>query len=181
MSNLLQRVDDAADQWLGLQITKRMLLFDPQCNVKVPDFRGLTSDKLISKLKDVVIQSVIRPRISKRSIRQSDLNALLINTEGCNTLEQLSRILARCPTTNTLLLKDAASSSQKCPSCGTSTLQHLTPADGDSLESFFQDHQIFLFFFERVAELLIERKKNDHYEIRQFLQELIHGSRLRIS
>ena len=64
LEDLVNSIDDMSNLWLGLRITKRMLLFDSNCDVKLPELQGLTGEKLFKNLTTLVIESVIRPRLA---------------------------------------------------------------------------------------------------------------------
>ena len=180
LSELIASVDDAGDRWLGLRITKRMLIFDPECDIKLANFARLTPGKLIDSLTDMVVHSVIRPRT--QGVRSVDLHPLLVGTVACNSAEELSRVLLACPTSHGLLLKETAACLQTCPHCGLHQVQnHFAEPNGQTLEAFFRHLQDFLFFFERVAELFIQQRRNNPQEIRDLLHQLLHSPRLRVS
>ena len=206
-----------------------MLLFNPGYNVKFPELQGSSADHLMQSLTELVIESVIRPRVavaetaSRRAVRQADLNALLKSTSTCDSPKELAKILRQCPETGSLILMDEnASRDGKCSSCGqplvlkvtvdpaaiaartnagengivdeetaaiveapsllrATRVKHLKEADARSVESLFQDHQKFLFFFERVADLYIQQRRNSSEDIRVFLRHLINDTRFRVS
>ena len=73
-----------------------MLLFDPNCQVKLPDLLGSSVEQLIQNLTELVLDSIIRPRLiadgeSRRAIRQVDLYALLNIAAVCSSSEELSK------------------------------------------------------------------------------------------
>jgi hypothetical protein len=204
-----------------------MLLFNPGHSVQLPELQGSSAEQLMQSLTELVIESVIRPRVavaeaaSKRSVRQADLNALLKSTSTCDSPRELAKILRQCPETESLVLtEENASLDGKCSSCGQPLVQkviighqaintrayvadgtgneatavlveapppvrvtreHLKEPDARSVESLFEDHQKFLFFFERVADLYIQQRRNNPEDIRIFLRHLINDTRLRVS
>lgn len=202
-----------------------MLLFNSGHSVQLPELQGSSAEQLMQSLTELVIESVIRPRVavaetaSKRSIRQADLNALLKSTSTCDSPKELAKILRQCPETESLVLtEENASLDGKCSSCGQplvqkvtvghqvintyvadgtgneatavlveapppvrATRKHLKEPDPRSVESLFEDHQKFLFFFERVADLYIQQRRNNPEDIRIFLLHVINDTRLRVS
>ena len=81
MTNLLDRLEDLQQLWLGLRITKHILLFDPTSDVQ-PELQAATPNRLFDNLIELFINSIIRPRITtgdgmRRFVRQADLYALL--------------------------------------------------------------------------------------------------------
>ena len=196
MTNLLDRLEDLQQLWLGLRITKRILLFDPTSDVQLPELQAATPHRLFDNLIELVINSVIRPRITtgdgmRRFVRQADLYALLKSTSNCNSLEELGQILGECPTTNSIVLRENATGVQNdgyCYGCnqpleeGELSSSHLKTPKSTDVEQLFQDHQRFLFFFERVAELFIQQRKNSPHDIQEFLKCLLSSdSRLKVS
>jgi len=207
LGDLLDRVKDVPQLWLGLRITKRMLLFDPNCQVKLPDLLGSSVEQLIQNLTELVLDSIIRPRLiadgeSRRAIRQVDLYALLNIAAVCSSSEELFKKLRTCPTTNSLVPFDAyrdAQRNEKCPCCNHQLLtlvvtveesaeaevgyiHHLVEPEFAAVESLFQDHLKFLFFFERVAELFVHHQRNHPDNIHEFLNHLlVERTHLRVS
>ena len=195
--NLVDRVDDIAHLWLGLRITKRVLLFDAGCNVKLPELQGITAEKLVKTLTTLVVDSVIKPRFSKggrRILRQADLYSLLTNTGACTSPEELYQTVQQCPATECLVPLDQVVN-ENCPSCnaplvvtlpgaadgGGGTVLHWKQPDRQQVDQLFQDHDRFLFFFERVAELFIQQRGKQSRDILTFLNHLITETRLVVS
>jgi hypothetical protein len=90
-----------------LRITKRILLFDPESEIKLPELQ--VSDRLFGNLTELVITSVIRPRVSsgnqpEKIVRQADLYALLKSTSACISPEELAKILGECHTTHSIVM-----------------------------------------------------------------------------
>lgn len=184
--------------WLSLRITKHILLFDPESEVKLRELQNSTPEKLFDNLTELAMNSVIRPRVAtclrtRRLVLQADLYAFLKSTSACGSAKELAEILEECPTTNCLVLRkkgrDGVDLNRYCPSCTHSLTTiasephgHLRAPRKEMIESLFQDHQTFMFLFERVAELFIQQHKNDPHRIRDFLQFLSSSNcRLRVS
>ena len=198
LTKLLDSVEDLPQLWLCLRITKRILLFDPQSKITLPELQVSSPHRLFENLTDLVITSVIRPRVSsggqaRRFVRQADLYALLKSTSACNSSQELANILGECPTTNSIVLLEE-NINGNCSSCthpltttaddevDDSPVNHLRTPNDKVIESLFQDHQKFMFFFERVAELFIQQHKNNPHDVREFLLFLLSpDSRLRVS
>ena len=167
-------MEDLSQLWLGLRITKRMQLFHPEANIKPPQLLGSSPDVLFKSLKELVIGSVIQPRVMtdgdeamgrRGSIRQGDLYSLLESTASCRSPDELANILRTCPATKSLVLLDGAPSPEdRCISCGDrlvarattaaevagaeiALIHHLTEPSRKAVESLYQDHQKFLFYF----------------------------------
>ncbi|KAI9554203.1 hypothetical protein GHT06_019475 [Daphnia sinensis] len=203
LTNLLDRVEDLPQLWLGLRITKRILLFDPESDIKIPELQVTAPHRLFDSLTDLVITSVIRPRMASggqaNRIRQTDLYALLKSTSSCSSPEELAKILAECPTNNSIVLREDNIAERdivrRCSSCSSPLTTngeteddqappatHLRAPNAKVVASLFEDHQKFMFFFERVAELFIQQRKNNPRDIQDFLQYLLSSdSRLRVS
>jgi len=200
-----------------------MLLFDPHCTVALPDELGSSVEQLIQSLTELVIESVICPRLSasgnenRRAISRADLSAFLDHASTCNSPEALARKLRTCPTTNALVPfgdDRIPQEDERCPSCHhllvtldeeedqddeededvddeeegdeeeeeEEIIHHLIEPDLIAVESLFQDHLKFLFFFERVVELFVHHRRNEPQDIRNFISHLLAGnSRLRVS
>ena len=193
-----------------------MLLFNSRYNAQFPELQGSSAEQLMQSLTELAIESVIRPIVSSRSVRQAELYALLKSTATCNSPKELAKILRQCPDTGSLILEENTSLTRKCSSCSqplvrtvahpanihadveedgigdeaalatacfTSHIrvQHLTEPDTQSVKLLFQDHQRFLFFFERVAELYIQQRRNNPEDIKDLLYHLINDTRLRVS
>jgi len=184
-----------------------MLLFDPNCRVELPDLLGSSIEQLIQSLTELVVESVIRPRLSsggenRRAVSRNDLNALLNHAAACSSAEALSKKLRTCPITNSLVPfgeDRAPQQDEPCPSCNQllitqadpteeegeedlDVIHHLVEPDMRAVESLFQDHLKFLFFFERVAELFVHHRREHPQDVRNFLNHLLSGStRLRVS
>ncbi|KAI9554792.1 hypothetical protein GHT06_020069 [Daphnia sinensis] len=184
---LLHHVEDLPQVWLSLRISKHILLFDPESDVKLPELQNLTSEKLFDNLTQVAISSVIRPRVAsclptRRLMRQADLYALLTSTSACSTAEELAEMLEECPTTNSLVLRrkgrEGVDLNRNCPSCSlslttaaTEPYRHLQAPRTEMIESLFQDHQHLCSF-----------SNNDPHCIRDFLHFLLSSNcRLRVS
>lgn len=195
---------DLPQLWLGLRITKRILVFDPDSDIRLPELQVSAPHRLFDSLTDLVITSVIRPRLAsdgqgRRFVRQADLYALLKSTSSCSSPEELSKILGECPTTNSIVLREDNVAGKDidghCSSCAsplttieeteddqTHPVTHLRSPNEKEINSLFEDHQKFMFFFERVAELFIQQRKNNPRDIQDFLQYLLSSdSRLRVS
>uniref|UniRef100_A0A0P4YE06 AAA+ ATPase domain-containing protein n=2 Tax=Daphnia magna TaxID=35525 RepID=A0A0P4YE06_9CRUS len=204
LTNLLDHVKDLPQLWLGLRITKRILVFDPDSDIRLPELQVSAPHRLFDSLTDLVITSVIRPRLAsdgqaRRFVRQADLYALLKSTSSCSSPEELSKILGECPTTNSIVLREDNVAGKDidghCSSCAsplttieeteddqTHPVTHLRSPNDKEINSLFEDHQKFMFFFERVAELFIQQRKNNPRDIQDFLQYLLSSdSRLRVS
>ena len=221
LNSLLDRVEELPNLWLGLRITKRILIFDPESDVKLPELKVSTPQRLFENLQELVITSVIRPRVAVRNrtrIRQADLYALLKRTSVCSSPEELSQVLRECPTTNSMVLLEdnvEADENGHCSSCHQPLttpraqevvqeepefeaideednevqiiqeilpVNHLRTPNARAIDLLFQDHQKFMFFFERVAELFIEQRKDNPRDVRDFMQYLLGpDSRLRVS
>lgn len=175
-----------------------MLLFDPNCKVPFPDSLGSSVEKLIQILTELVVDSVIRPRLSaggakKRVISRGDLIDLLDHAATCTSPEALSKNLRSCPTTNSLIHFDGNANAQEgegCPCCEHllvtkvkgDFIQHLVEPDPIAVKSLFQDHLKFLFFFEQIAELFVHHRRDHPNDIRDFLNHLLASStRLHVS
>lgn len=102
-----------------------MLLFDPNCRVKLmPDLLGASVELLFQNMTELIIDSLILPRLpavdGEMGVRPEDLT--------------------------------------------TTTVDSLLP----------KDHQKFLFFFQRIAELFVHHRRNHPYEIHEFLSHLLN-------
>jgi hypothetical protein len=64
MSSSLDRVDDLPQVWLGLRIMKCVLLFYPESKIKLPNLQDSTPKRLFEKLTELVVSSIIRPRVA---------------------------------------------------------------------------------------------------------------------
>jgi len=202
LCDIIDSVEDLSWKWLGLKITKRIFLFDPNCQVKLPDLSGLYVEKLIDEsLTDLVIESVISPRLLtndeiRPAVRVSNLNNLLNHASECSSPEALSKKVRTCPSTNSLVPFDddqTTKDDELCPCCNcilvtrasrseVNSTHHLTEPDTIAVETLFQDYQKFLFFFERVAELFVYQRRNHPQDVRDFLSHLLkRNTRLRVS
>ncbi|XP_057375006.1 uncharacterized protein LOC130695963 [Daphnia carinata] len=204
LTNLLDRGEDLPRVWLGLRITKRILLFDPDSDIRLPELQVSTPQRLFDSLTDLVITSVVRPRMASggqtnRIVRTADLNALLKSTSSCSSPEELAKILAECPTTNSIVLHEdkiaQGDIDRHCPSCEsrlttigkteddeTHPVTHLRTPSAKVINSLFEDYQKFMFFFERVAELFIQQRKNNPRDIQDLLHYVLSSDfRLRVS
>ena len=184
-----------------------MRLFDPNCQVKLPELLGSSVEQLIRNLTELVLDSIIRPRLiadgeNRRAIRQVDLYNLLNIAAVCGSSEELFKKLRTCPITNSLVpfaAYHAANRDEKCPCCNHRLLtravaaeevagaevgyiHHLIEPEFEAVESLFQDHLKFLFFFERVAELFVHHQRNRPDNVHEFLNHLlVERTHLRIS
>ena len=52
-------------------------------------------------------------------------------------------------------------------------VNHLRVPNAQVAQSLFQDHKKFMFFFEGVAELFIQQRKDNPHEIRDFIRHLL--------
>ena len=122
---------------------------------------------LIDCLQKLFITSVIRPRIAAGGHREADMYDLLRSTSTCSSPEELAQVIGQCPITNCIVsLGDPAN--------------HLRVPE--VIQSLFQDHQKFMFFFEAVAELFFQQNNNNPHEILDFVHYLLRpDSRLRLS
>jgi hypothetical protein len=198
--DLLDSVEDLAQLVLTLRITKRFLLFNPESEITLPELLlDLTPEKLFDILTELVINSVIRPRVaSQGNLRQANLGlyTLLKSTSACSSPEQLAKILGECPTNNSVVLLEenvtGTSNNGCCSSCKqpltvieestTRLVEHLRAPNSEAMESLFRDLQKFMFFFERVAELFIQQRKNNPDDAKSFFRFLLSsGCRLRLS
>ena len=179
---------DLDQLWLGLRTTKRILLFNPESEFTFPESLVPTASKeLIDYLTELVINSVIRPRVgSRENIRSATLNTLMKSTSACRSEEELANILRECPTHDAIVLLEenvvGANNNGVCPSCNqpltaievdgegkTQTVNHLQAPKAADIESLFRDHQKIMFLFEDVGELFIQQRKNNPREIQTFL------------
>jgi len=192
LEDLVNSIEDMSNLWLGLRITKRILLFDSNCNVKLPELQGITGEKLFRNLTALVIESVIRPRLAadgERHVRQSNLLALLSSTGVSASPDEFAEKVKQCPRTNCFISLEEIRD-DVCPRCDAS----LTPQAGDDAESvhlvspnrrtteaLFVDYQKFLFFFERTAELFIHHKGKRPQDILAFINHLTKENRLQVS
>ena len=209
MTGLLDRVKKLAQLWLGLRIAKRILVFAPESNIKLPELNQFsTPQMLIDSLQKLVIAAVIRPRVAAGGRRLADMYELLKSTSACSSPEELARVIRECPITNSIeLLGDNVAG--YCSNCTTRrtreaareletddeedeneaeiihqvvAVNHLRVPNAQVTQSLFQDHQKFMFFFEGVAELFIQQRKDNPHEIRDFVRHLLSpDSRLRLS
>lgn len=197
--DLLDSVEDLAHLVLTLRITKRILLFDPESEITLPELLlASTPEQLFEILTKLVMNSVIRPRVaSQGNLRQANLNTLLKSTSSCNSPEQLAKILGECPTNNSVVLLEenvitGISNNGFCSSCKqplavieestTCLVEHLRAPNSEAMESLFRDLQKFIFFFELVAELCIQQRKNHPDDAKNFLRFLLSSvCRLRLS
>ena len=106
-----------------LRITKRMLLFNSSFKVQLPEVLGSSAEQLLKSLTELVIDSVIRPRVVvasfRRPVRQADLDDLLKSTATCDSPMDLAKILRQCPNTKALVvIEENASACGQCSSCG---------------------------------------------------------------
>ena len=192
LKDLVNSVEDMSNLWLGLRITKRILLFDSNCNIKLPELQGITGEKLFRNLTALVVESVIRPRLAadgERHVRQSNLLALLSNTGVSASPDEFAGKVKQCPKTNCFIPLEEIRD-DVCPRCDAS----LTPQAGDdaasvhlvspnrrTTEALFEDYQKFLFFFERTAELFIHHKGKRPQDILAFINHLTKENRLQVS
>ena len=182
--NLVGRFDNLSNLWLGLRITKRMLLFDPNCKVKLPELVGISAEKLISNVTTLVIDSVIWPRFKTEKRRvgyRDELFALLKSTGSCASPDELVKMLRECPKTKRPVTQSDLNAAN-CPSCKVDLGPgHLVEPKQQDVANLFQDYQKFMFFFERVAELFIRHKGDDPRHIRQFVDQLLANRNLQVS
>lgn len=121
------------------------------------------------------------------SVRDTNLHTLLKRTSACSTLEELSQVLRECPKTKFLIVLEDVTANDCCPGCDQQLLPgelltHLRAANAKIVESLFQSHQKFLFFFEHVAELYIQHCKDNPNDIQNFMNYLLGPDcRLRVS
>jgi len=181
-----------------------MLLFDPNCQVKLPELLGSSVERLIQNLSELVLESIIRPRLTvegenRVAIRQVDLYALVNIATVCSSSEELCKNLRTCPITKFLVPfvpYRAAQRDEICPCCdhrlftlsavaeevAGSEIHHLVEPDVAAVESLFQDNLKFLFFFERVAELFLHHQKNHPDNVHKFLSHLhVEHTHLQVS
>ena len=192
LEDLVNSIDDMSNLWLGLRITKRMLLFDSNCDVKLPELQGLTGEKLFKNLTTLVIESVIRPRLAadgERHVRQSNLLALLSNTGISASPEEFAQKVKQCPRTNSFIPLEEIRD-DVCPRCDASLTPqagevaappHLVSPNRRTAEALYEDYQKFLFFFERTAELFIHHKGKRSQDILAFISHLTRENRLQVS
>ena len=203
----MERDESLSPLWLGLRITKRIQLFDPDANIMPPELLGSSPDQLFRRLADLVIESVIRPRVTTDDerlgavppVRQADLYALLHSTAACNSPEEVAQALHKCPTTKSLVLMATNPSPEdRCLRCGqhlvvdpqaaapgvedAELIHHLVKPSAEDAQSLFEDHQKFLFFFERVTELFIHQRRNNPQDVGELLRHLLSDrNRLRVT
>jgi hypothetical protein len=63
VSEWISQFEDLSDLWLGLRVTKLFLLFDLEGTTKVKELPNITEENVFQILKDLVIDSAIRPRL----------------------------------------------------------------------------------------------------------------------
>ena len=130
-------------------------------------------EKLSESLTNIVINSVIQPLVSGDGIRnkqsKANLYELLKSTSSSHSSEELGKILGKCPTTKSMVLLEGNMIGSNCSSCRqilsvasaagdntrSSHITHVTAPSEGEIQILFVDHQKFMFFFERVAELYI--------------------------
>ena len=129
MVKLVDHLADMQHLWLGLRIIKRILIFDSKSPIKFPELHVSTPQRLIDNLADLVIASIIRPRVvcdlangqTRRQVRQGDLYAILKNISACTTPKELVLILGECPVTYSIVLLEDKTTMGKvidrCSSC----------------------------------------------------------------
>ena len=194
LKDLVNSVEDMSNLWLGLRITKRILLFDSNCNIKLPELQGITGEKLFRNLTALVVESVIRPRLAadgERHVRQSNLLALLSNTGVSASPDEFAGKVKQCPRTNCFIPLEEIRD-DVCPKCDATltpqadddddaTSVHLVSPNRRTTEALFEDYQKFLFFFERTAELFIHHKGKRPQDILAFINHLTKENRLQVS
>lgn len=200
MQSVIERSRDMSDLWLKVRITKRMFLFDPDCDEKLYDLQDSSPENVIQCLTDLVVGSVIRPRAipdidQERLVRRADLLELLNSTASCDTIDSLASVIQQCPNSNSLLVvkEEDAQEGRRCSRCNeplvsptpdeaTPVIRHLRNPRLETVDSLFQDYNKFMLLFEQVAELFIEHKRNSPGDIRDFLGKILASScKLRIS
>lgn len=130
LTSLLDRVEDLQQLWLGLRITKRVLIFDTKSQIRFPELQVSSPQRLFERFTEVVVASIVHPRVASgarsrknRPVRQNDLLAILKSTSACSSTKELERILRECPTTHSIVLlednsiEDDEDDIGRCTSC----------------------------------------------------------------
>lgn len=151
LTQFLNEMEMLHNQWLALKITKRILLFDPESNITLTEEQVSKPLTFFERITEFVIESVFRRRVSSTNdqpVSLVDLYTLLKITSTCNSAQELAK-----------LIEDQ--------------FQHLRATDTNQVESLFQVHQQFMFFFENVAKLFIKQRRNNSRDILRFLEFLL--------